>query len=254
MSITAQPSTPFTAELFDVAQGLVGMLTVGIYTSPQEVQVTAPTAAGIVEYTQADGTSNYQATLTAPATVGKYMVVWRAGTSEGTEDLAVSRFLGPADVVPTVDDVAAILHQRLNAGGGNTAVTFDANTSPTATQVQRLIDMWAPVVLIEFGDLSDTALICSNASDIRAAVQALIAAHVAKVIEVSYWPQDVTGRDTAEAYWATLIDKQLPRVVQAAAECRTGADVPGGGPGEGGRYLPPKWQFNVMPRVGTRRL
>lgn len=248
-----QPSENFTAELLDSAQGLVGTLTVGVYTSPAETVVTAPSTVGITEYAQGDGTSNYQVTLTAPATVGKYVVVWRAGAAEGTEDLTVQGFVASVDVVPSVDDVAAILHQRLNAGGGNTAVTFDANTSPTATQVQRLIDMQAPLVLVEFGDLSDTALICSDADSIRAAVQSLIAAQVAKIVELSYWPQDVTGRDTAGAFWQELIDRQLPKVVQAAAECRTGADVPGGGPGEGGRYLPPRWQFNVMPRVGTRR-
>lgn len=244
------PGAPFTAELLDAAQGLVGTLTVGIYTSPEEVEVTAPTTAGIVEFEQGDGTSNYQATLTAPPVVGNYMIVWTAGAATGTDDLTVRGFDASEDVVPTRDDVAAILHQRLNAGGGNTAVTFDANTSPTATQVDRLIAMWAPLILIEFGDLSDDKLVCGSADAIRAAVRSLIAASVARVVELSYWPRDVVGRDTAEAYWAALIDRQLPKVVEAARECRQGEDVPGGGDGEGGVAMSSRWQFNLAPRVG----
>lgn len=184
---------------------------------------------------------------------GWYRVVFV--DDEGNEEAAGAVAVGTADPIPSLRDVAALLHQRLNVGGGNVSAMFDDNTSPTATQVQRLIDMWAPVVLIEFGDLSDTALICEDADQIRSAVRTLIAAHVAKVVEVSYWPQDAVAGDTAQAYWAELIDKQLPRVVSAARECRLGDVVPGGdgSAGGGGVAMPARFQFNVGPRVGGRR-
>lgn len=160
----------------------------------------------------------------------------------------------PDEVIPTLEDVAAILHERVQAEGGHSATTFSTTTNPTAAQVEAIIDMQVPLALIEFGDVTTEALTCPTADDIQAAIRTLLAMRVAAVVELSYWPQDAVSGDTAEEFWRRIVEIETPKVVAAASECRTGGVVPGdAGDGGGGIAMAPVYQFQAGPRVGSRR-
>lgn len=91
MSITARPSTTFTAILTGAPNALGSTLTAGIRELPSGTMVSAAANTGIVE-TDIGATSNYVATRTAPDDVtASYEVVWLvSGVENATEDLHVS--------------------------------------------------------------------------------------------------------------------------------------------------------------------
>lgn len=150
--------------------------------------------------------------------------------------------------LPDLHDIAALLHTRLRARGGSVPATFDTTTSPTAEQVLRLIDLEAPMVLMDTGSLEDADLPCSaaNRQTVRAAVRTIIAKRVAAQVELSFWTEEVvaSGR-TAEEWFNYIVNVDQPRVVQAAAECRAGEVEPD----SEGAALKPEWTFNeeVLP-------
>jgi hypothetical protein len=260
MSITARPESAFAADLTGAPSGAT--VRCGIRQIPAGTMASALSATGVTETALGGGVSNYTAARTAPSVTSeadvdgpRYQVVWEvAGVESATEDLLVTATYQPsADTIPDVSDVSAILQERVKGQGGNIVTEFDSTTRPTATQVEMIIDLQAPLVLVEFGDLSDTAMICANADEIRAAVRTLIAARVAAVVELSFWPQDAVGHDTAENFWRRIVEIDTPKVVAAARECRLGNIVPGGdGDGGGGIAMRPAFTFNAGPRVGTR--
>jgi hypothetical protein len=247
VSITARPDATFVADLTGAPSGAT--VRCGIRRIPTGSMVSALSATGVTETALGGGVSNYTATRTAPSVASegdadgpRYQVVWEvAGLESATEDLFVTATYQPsAETIPDVSDVSAILQERVKGQGGNVVAEFDSTTRPSATQVETIIDMQAPLVLIEFGDLSDTAMICANAD-------------VAAVVELSFWPQDTVGQDTAEAFWRRIVEVDTPKVVSAARECRSGDVVPGGdGDAGGGIAMRPAYSFNAGPRVGNR--
>lgn len=161
----------------------------------------------------------------------------------------------PAEATPSVDDVAALMHEFVQREGGHLEITFTDETNPTAGQVQDIIDMQAPMVSIEFGDLTDAALVCAQADDVRAAVKTLFAQRVAAVVGLSYRPQDTVGGDTPEEFWRRIVEIDSEKIEAAASECRAGEIQPGdAGSGDGaGLAVAPVYQFQAGPRVGSRR-
>jgi hypothetical protein len=260
VSITVRPGASFAADLTGAPSGAT--VRCGIRRLPAGTMVSALATTDITETALGGGVSNYTALRVAPTVVTeedvdgpRYYVVWEvAGAESAVEDLFVTATYQPsADTIPDVSDVSAILQERVKGQGGNVVTEFDSTTRPSATQVETIIDMQAPLVLVEFGDLSDTAMICSNADEIRAAVRTLIAARVAAVVELSFWPQDTVGQDTAENFWRRVVEIDTPKVVAAARECRVGDVVPGGdGDAGGGIAMRPAFSFNSGPRVGNR--
>jgi hypothetical protein len=156
---------------------------------------------------------------------------------------ATSTTPGASSALPTPSDVALILRGRLRVLGGAVPDTWTADTNPTRTQVQGIIDLQAPLVLVQTGNVD--GLTCADADTVRNAVKAIIAQRVALVIEMGYWAEEIeaSGRDLSRE-WRDLNDTDLKAVVEAARECRQGEVLPGGdGPGEGGIALAPAFGF-----------
>lgn len=186
MSITARPGDTFTAVLTGAPQGLVGTLTLGIRELPSESVVSPQATAGITETVLGDSTSNYSGERTAPTDTSKlYEVVWVNGATELTEDLHLSGFAAPAELLPTVDEVAALLTARTVDDGGNTVGTFTDATTPTGAQVTDLIDKAWRDVRRELGpEVADT-----DDDSLKADLRDLTALRVAMYVELSYYPE-----------------------------------------------------------------
>lgn len=108
----------------------------------------------------------------------------------------------PAFPTPTVDDVAALLRARTKDLDGREVGTFNANTRPTDTEAQRIIDMACAEVAGISGDVGARCEpLASSLATIRAAMW----------IEISHWPEQIpTGRSVyqalADQYTAGLAD------------------------------------------------
>lgn len=172
---------------------------------------------------------------------GYYRVKWV--DADGDESPPSDPIRTPRPWEPTPDDVAALLRARLRTAGGQVPESFTTDTSPTEEQVFRYIAMQAPLVMIDVGDLSDDALKCATAQDVRDAVRTLIAQRAAAAIELAYWPDSVVNSGPAAGdYWSQVVEIDQPRVVAAARECRLGEIEPGD---EQQAATSPSYQFDV---------
>lgn len=232
----------------------------GAPTDPDTVTLTVrdPAGATTTPPTTHDEEGAYSYDLPLDQ-AGRWVYRWASSddaraTEEGELFVAPSLLTGADPWIPSVTDVADLLHERVQEEGGHRGTTFTDTSNPSARQVRRIIAQQASIALIDFGDLTDTSLICPapGPDQIRLAVRTLIAQRVAGVIEVSYWPQDAVAGDTAEEFWRRRVEADTARVVQAAKECRLGGVVPGGDD-SGGVAMAPVFQFQAGPRVGSRR-
>lgn len=132
------------------------------------------------------------------------------GTQEPTEPV----FVGSA-IRPTVADVANLMPDRTTVEGGGTAGTFTADTDPTATQVDALIDLVLDSVepLVPAGAGGET---------LRSA-RAVVALHTAILIETGHFGDQTNVNDTRVGVWERLIAAHTA-VLTAAAE----GNEPGG--------------------------
>jgi hypothetical protein len=109
-----------------------------------------------------------------------------------SESLLPSMTLLPADggdpdnrLIPSLDDIGALLHARTTLEGGGEAGTFTSTTHPTGVQVQTLIDMAVPLVLIQLPATVPTGL--------YGTVRFAIAHKVAAMVERSYFTEQVAA-------------------------------------------------------------
>lgn len=149
--------------------------------------------------------------------------------------------------IPIVDDIAAVLHARLVEAGGARAVTFTDDTQPTATQVETLIAQQSALVLVDTGPLD--ALACASSANILAAARALIAQRVALIVELSYWPEDVGDERNASQAWNLLVERDQPKVVAAARECRAASNADDD---DAGPAMRPRGSFGAPITVGRK--
>src|SRR6185503_15954685 len=90
MSLVKLPSQVFDASASGFATGLTGTIGVQIVDTPGSAVITARTTAGITEVPSGSGL--YFTTLTAPATVGDYAILWDDASGPSgyaEEDLSV---------------------------------------------------------------------------------------------------------------------------------------------------------------------
>lgn len=95
----------------------------------------------------------------------------------------------PPTWAPTVADVGAILRARTQQAledGGGEAGTFNANTRPTATEVQALIEQACADVTADLG----TTTLGARCEPLAARATALSAA---MLVELSYFPEQVAS-------------------------------------------------------------
>ena len=134
--IYAAPGATFTATAEGFATGLAGTLGVRIRTLAG-VDVLARTTAGITEGTDPDfsGIVEYSVSLTAPATVGVFEVVWDDSFGNvASEDLTVSS----SGTVSNATDyiTSAALKATLNIS----VTTSDADIAASITAASRALD------------------------------------------------------------------------------------------------------------------
>jgi hypothetical protein len=141
-----------------------------------------------------------------------------------------------------VDEVAALLRARTQDDHDDEIGTFDDNTRPTGTEVEKIIRQAATVVYGRVGSVEDDVLTCSTAQDIKDGAKYHVALLAAMLVELSYFPEQVRSDRSAFEHYRDLWDMGMDALIDAAAECRGGEVVPDE-PGEGGAQYGPYWDF-----------
>jgi hypothetical protein len=115
----------------------------------------------------------------------------------------------PAEWWPDVDQVAALLRVRTLEGGrsGEYVGTFNANTSPTATQVQAILAL----AIDELSGRTDGRTPCTPALEKRAA--SFIVYRAAQLVEMSYRPEASQDGTTLAAQLGAIADSRLVAIV-----------------------------------------
>ena len=247
MGLRARPTGTYEAVL---EGALPGLTTVGVRVidPPAGDVVTARVqgvAGGIVE--SAPGV--YAKVMTAPGTVGDYLVVWDYGDpldadQQFTEQLRVTATtLEFAEITP--ESVLAAMEEymagRLRestfetggsaAGGGARVEHFTANTWPTAAMAERVATRMASMIVRDFAGADDDDL--ADLLDI-AALRGAIA------LEGASYPEQVASERSPARLWMDLLERsetdlraRLPVVADAGED-------------EGGPGLDPVWYFGPL--------
>jgi hypothetical protein len=227
VSITARPSTTFTAILTGAPNALGVTLTCGIRELPSGTMVSAAVSTGIVE-TDVGATSNYVATRTAPAVVSddstQYEVVWLVSAVErATEDLHVAGFVTSEGLTPSVADVGVLIHSRTTDDVSNELGTFTADTRPTATEVEALIADGVRDVRRRVGPSLDT----TEDEDMLDSARRLAALRTAMYVEQAYFPSQIADGESSYQRLKEMWDEDI------AALLATVRDDPGDRQGYG---------------------
>lgn len=118
---------------------------------------------------------------------GWYQLVWKDATGDQRPTEPVHNVVEDnANYLPTIRDVAALLRARTKDNQGNEVGTFNANTRPTAGEVNLLITMAAREVRGHCGPTFPEVSWESAA--------ATIALRTAMAIELGYWPEQINSR------------------------------------------------------------
>ena len=154
-----------------------------------------------------------------------YRIVW--------EDASGDTFTGtpiyfPAlpSWAPTVSDVAAHIWARTKVKGGKQIGTFNSNTRPTGTEVERLIYQGTRRVATAIG-----ADPCTE--ELRFDAGAAAAIYTAMLIEQSYWPEQTRNEGSSFRALESLWKDQIKTLTEAVGEQCGGGDgeaVGGSGP------------------------
>lgn len=146
---------------------------------------------------------------------GWYRVVWLDGQGDASPPTEPVHNVPGGGAVPAVDEVAALLQERTWANGVQQG-TFTADTTPTAEQAQRLIDLAVSDVLIAFGGAIPAGY--------EARARMLATLRAATLIENSFFRRDVEAGSSPYAQYQAMYLADLERL----------ADDPGVASGQGG--------------------
>lgn len=184
--IYSRPAASFEATASGFPTGLTGTIGVRI-TDGIGGTTVARSTAGISEYPAGSGI--YTKVLTAPGTEGQYQVVWDTGGASpqwATDEITVTGSTPepfPSDLLCDVEDVASLLRARTKDDSGNELGDFTADTRPTDTEVEVLIEQAAEMVLaVANGDVP-TRLYSFG--------RHVVALRTAMMVELTYWPEQV---------------------------------------------------------------
>lgn len=145
MSVTATAGLPFAATADVGVEGLVGTITVRV-EDPSGVEVVAETTAGIVE----TGVGIYTATITAPATLGSYVIIWNDGSgNEASEDLVVGA--GAGTPFASTSELAALLGRTFTDAEEVSADLILGLASDAITAAVDKDSVWAGSLVVPTG-------------------------------------------------------------------------------------------------------
>ena len=137
------------------------------------------------------------------------------------------------DYRPTIADVAVRLRARLRTRGGAAVDTFTTDTAPTAVQVDAIIDEALEEVAAEIGSNIPNVPVDPSDPDqtARNAAKRLVSLYAAMMVELSYFPEQVSTERSSYKQLKELFDTRLPKVKAAADQARelvgADADLPG---------------------------
>lgn len=99
--MTAVPGQTIAPILTGAPSGLVGTLTRAIVAVPSGTVLVAAATAGITEFVQGGGVSNYQASVLVPTSAqnGNYSIVWANGANVVYEDLTIAGWLPAVSII-----------------------------------------------------------------------------------------------------------------------------------------------------------
>lgn len=147
--------------------------------------------------------------LAAPDAAGVWLYRWEStGVAQAAEeDSFYVRSTGAgrpgrAFPRPSVADVGALMRARTKTFGGEEPGTFTADTRPTGDQVQSLIEKAA-------GDVLSALEIDQVPERLREATRSLTALRAGLLVELSYWPEQVTADRGPYAQLKQLYDDGL---------------------------------------------
>jgi hypothetical protein len=118
-----------------------------------------------------------------------------SGNQEPTDPV----FVG-SSIRPSVLEVANLMPDRTTIQGGTEAGTFTSATTPTATQVEALIDL----VL----DTVDPEVLADASTETMRRWRSIIALNAAILAETSYFSSQGDINEARVAVWERLIDRQ----------------------------------------------
>lgn len=180
------PSTSVEVSAAGFPSGLAGTIGVRLLDGIGGTTI-ARTTAGITETPASSGI--YVKVLTAPASEGQYLIVWDTGGASpqyASDELVVTYDApGPpsTELECSVSDVGALLRARTKDDNGNEVGTFNADTRPTATEVEQIITQAAFMV-----SAVANADVPSRLYDFG---QHVVALRSAMMVELTYWPEQV---------------------------------------------------------------
>lgn len=186
MATEVQAGEYFTVTFPGFDPGLLGTITAGLYDDLGNV-ISAQVATGITEVPPATGT--YSVERLAPTVHGSYVLKVLDGSGgEGVEDIDVVGLSGIFSYAPSVQQVATLIRARTKDDSDNEIGTFNANTRPTAQQVEDTILLIIGNLTGCVGDWLPTWLHVKS--------QAAIAYGAAATIELSFWPEQIANDDS----------------------------------------------------------
>lgn len=139
----------------------------------------------------------------ATLTDGWYRVTWLDAQGDASAPTEPVHNIAGGGAVPTVDETAALLQERTWANGVQQG-TFSADTTPTADQAQRLIDLAVDDVLIAFGGTIPAGY------ERRARMLATLRA--ATLIENSFFRRDVESGTSPYTQYQAMYLADLERL------------------------------------------
>jgi hypothetical protein len=159
------------------------------------------------EQPQARAFHSTKATLPA----GWYRLAWQneAGDSSVSEPV----FAG-SGIRPAVGEVAALMPDRTTVDGGSEARTFNTLTSPTATEVEGLIDM----VL----DSVDPRVPDGASAEVERAARHVVTLTTAILVESGNWGDQLDTNEARVALWERLLAAH-----EATLDAAANQDEPG---------------------------
>jgi hypothetical protein len=208
--------------------GLVGTITVEVRSAVDGSLVFGPTSAGFAQVVTAGDAATYSLEFPAGLNVGNFVVVVDdhnadpdVRTTEARTLSVVAEVPAPeGPLKPTVQDVSLLLRTRtvkgtnagLGADTGPASVTmFDAETRPTASEVQMLIDQaYGAIASRVPWDVPD-GMPAKSQGGFRLAV----AAYAARIIERSFFRETVDVNDT---FFSDIMDAELAAMTEADAD------------------------------------
>jgi hypothetical protein len=122
------------------------------------------------------------------------------------------------DWAPSPSDVGAVLRSRTKDTNGNELGTFTSDTRPTDGQVNELIETAVADLSSDVGTVPDK---------LQDAARRLAAIGVAMLVELSFFPDQITNGRSPYAQLEALYEKRFARLKVQIEDVNAGGEVGG---------------------------